>query len=181
MNTAAYFVFALILFAVGAAFVWVGATPAPDDDAAADVFASDPSCAASLRRDVPAGACRTLDATVDGTAKRYHHNFVRVQTHDDYVFLRFSDGTAHEGELDDGDVFVDAVKSGDPARVQQFHGLIVRVMAREVTVETTSAPDATARAKAQEPWAGGILIAAALLCVFFGVKALLRPSQPAQN
>lgn len=180
LNTGAYFVFALILFAVGAGFIWAGRTSTPDDDATAKVFASDPSCAASLSRALPAGQCRTFDAIVLGTELRYH-GIGKTRGHDDYVSMRFSDGTFHDSDLigNDADYFMSAVPSGAPARVQQFRGEIVRIIAAGLTVETMSAPDVTAQADSEEPWAGAALIAVALIFLFFGVRAALRPSQPA--
>jgi hypothetical protein len=182
MNTGAYFVFALILFAVGAGFIWAGRTGAPSDDAAAKVFASDPSCAESLSRDLPAGACRTFDAMVLGTEARYH-GVGKTRGHDSVVSVRLSDGTIYERDLAgrDGDLFVYAVKSGSPARVQEFRGEIVRIVAGGLTVETMSAPDVSAQADSEMPWAGAGLIAVALLFAFFGVRAALRPSQPAPS
>ena len=179
MNTGGYFVFALLLGAVGAGFVWAGQASAPSDNAAAAVFGSDPSCAASLGRDLPTGQCRTFDATVLGTELRYH-GIGRTRAHDDVVSVKLSDGTIHENDLagGDADLFVYAVKSGSLARVQQFRGDIVRILAAGLTAETMSAPDVSAQADSEMPWGGAALIAVALIFVFFGVRAARRSPQP---
>lgn len=182
MNTAGYFVFALILMAIGAGFIWAGQAAAPSDDADAKVFASDPSCAVSLGRDLPTGACQTVDGKVIGAEVRYH-GIGRTRAHDDLVTVQLTDGTIHEEAMygSTGGLFVYAVKAGDPARVQRFHGEIVRILADGLTVEMMSAPDVSATADSQMPWAGAGLIVVGLLFAVFGVREARRAPQPVTN
>jgi hypothetical protein len=171
-----YLVFALIFAAIGIGLIVSGRALSPVDNAAAQVFASDPSCAVSLNTVAGLGNCTVSAATLLGAEVRYH-GFGRTRAKDAYVTVRLADGTIDEAELDgsDGDLFVYSVKSGAPARAQFFHGTLVRVVSGDSLAETVDAPDVSAQADSDMPWVGAALLALASLFVFLGVRALLRP------
>ena len=171
-----YVVFALIFAAAGIGFFVSGRTQAPADSAAAQVFASDASCAAALSTAAPRGNCTVSAAMVLAVEMRYH-GIGRTRAKDAYVTVRLADGTIDEAELDgsDGDLFVYSVQSGAPARAQFFRGTLVRVVSGDSSAETMDAPDVSAQADSEMPWVGAALVALALLFVFLGVRALLRP------
>jgi hypothetical protein len=171
-----YLVFALIFAATGIGFIVSGRALSPPDNADAQVFASDPSCAATLSTTAHPGNCTVSAATVLGAAVRYH-GFARTRAKDYHVTVRLADGTIDDAQLDSsgGDLFVYSVQSGEPARAQFFHGTLVRVVAGDSSAETVDAPDVSAQADSEMPWVGAALVALAALFVFLGLRALLRP------
>ncbi|HEV2643215.1 MAG TPA: hypothetical protein VGT98_10925, partial [Candidatus Elarobacter sp.] len=138
-------VLALLFLAVGIMFIASGLQLAPCDRAAAETFRTDRSCAASLRLDAPPGDCKVVTAQVLVAAMRTG-SFARTRSKTPYVYLRFADGTSQTADLDGsaGRDFVETVKSGTPARAQLFRGTLVRVVSRNSSAETDSAPDISA-------------------------------------
>ena len=118
----------IVFIAIGFMFVTAGQQLRPSDDAAADVFRTDPSCSADLRVPVAPGACAMVDATVLSAEMRVS-GLGKTRVHTPLVSVRFVDGSIHEGELDGGagNFFVYTVRSGARARAQTFRGTLVRV------------------------------------------------------
>ncbi|HWT06864.1 MAG TPA: hypothetical protein VN224_13965 [Xanthomonadales bacterium] len=167
MNGCAMVVVALGLLALGMMFIVSGLQLAPRDRAAAAVFRTDPSCTAPLSADPPPGECTVVVAQVLVAAMRTG-SAGRPPSKTPYVYLRLADGTFQTGDLigSDGRNFVETVNSGAPARAQRFRGKLARVASGNSSAETDSAPDVSAAADSQMPWAGGALIVIAALFAF---------------
>jgi hypothetical protein len=160
----AYVAFPLLLIAFGLAAVSAGRQLAPESNAAAQLFRSDPSCVDDLTARVPAGACKTVAATVL-LAEMHTSGSGKTPARTPFVHLRYADGTFHDAELDGGagEVFVYSVPSGALARAQIFRGDLVRVTSGNSTAETVSAPDVNAETVGELPWVGAAAIVSALL------------------
>jgi hypothetical protein len=164
-----FVVFPIVLIGLGLAFVSAGRQLAPQSNADAAAFRSDPSCAPDLTVRAPRGACTTIDATVVGADVR-QSGTGKTPVRTPFAVLRFADGTFHEVELDagTGEVFVYSVASGARARVQLFRGNVVRITAGTDNAETVAAPDVDAANVGQMPWVGAVAIVAAIL--IFGAR-----------
>ncbi|HEX3466759.1 MAG TPA: hypothetical protein VHT05_01520 [Candidatus Elarobacter sp.] len=162
-------VFIALFLVCGIGMIVAGRQLAPTDSVAAQVFRTDPSCAANLSAVKSRGACTVVNAMVLSAEMQYH-GFSRTRARTPVVALRFADGTFHDGVLvgSDGDFFVDSVKSGAPARAQLFHDTLVRVASSGSMAETSDAPDYSAESDSEMPWVGAVLIGAALL--IFGAR-----------
>jgi hypothetical protein len=160
----AYVAFPIVLVVLGVMFVSAGRALAPDANAAAQVFRSDPSCAADVTARAPQGACKTVAATVLLAEMRLSGNG-KTPVRTPLVHLRYADGTFHDAELDDGggDIFVYSVPSGALARAQLFRGDLVRVTSGSDSAETVDAPDVNAETAGEMPWVGATAIVVALL------------------
>ena len=145
----------------------------PGDAAVADAFRRDASCGTDLASALAAGACRVQDAVID-EATEFHLGSVRRNRDDDVVVLHAGDRVlrVHLSGAN-GPAFVHGVARGMPARVQLFHGTIVRLAANGITAETRAAPDVVASSNGQMPWVGGGIAAVGAV---FGLAAtsLLR-------
>lgn len=141
---------------------------------AAVAFQRDASCGTDLASARAAGACRMQDAVID-EATEFHLGSVRRSRDDDVVVLH-AGGHVLRVHLSGagGPAFVHGVARGTPARVQLFHGNIVRLAANGITAETRAAPDVVASSNGQMPWVGGGIAAVGAV---FGLAAttLLRP------
>jgi hypothetical protein len=171
-----YIFFPIVFIVFGLTFLWAGRQLAPESNAAAQVFRSDPSCTADLTAVVPPGACTTVAATVLLAEMRTRYEGGKTPIRTPLVHLRYADGSFHDAELDGGagEVFVDSVPSGALARAQLFHGDLVRVVSGNDSAETVSAPDVDADTVNSMPWAGAVAIAVALLIFFARVFYLRR-------
>jgi hypothetical protein len=168
-------VLALLFLAVGMMFIASGIQLAPPDRAAAETFRTERSCVTPLRADAPPGACNVVAAQVVFAAMRTG-SFARTRSKTPYVYLRFADGTTQTVDLvgSDGRDFVETVHAGAPARAQLFHGTLVRVASGNSAAETDAAPDISATADSQMPWAGAVLIAVAAAFAFAAVRSARR-------
>jgi hypothetical protein len=171
-----YIVFPILLAALGLTFFWASRQLAPDSNAAAQVFRSDPSCVADLTARVPPGACKTVAATVLLAEVREDFAGGKTPVRTPLVHLQYADGSFHDAELDSGtaDVFVYTVAPGALARAQLFRGKLVRVTSGNSSAETVDAPDVDADNVNSMPWAGGVAIALALLIFAARVLYLRR-------
>jgi hypothetical protein len=165
----AYIVVPIVLVLFGLASLSAGRQLAPESNAAAQVFRTDPSCAPDLTVRVPPGACKTVAATVLLAEMRLSGNG-KTPVRTPLVHLRYADGTFHDAELDggSGEVFVYSVRSGALARAQLFRGDLARVTSGTSTAETVSAPDVNAQTVGELPWVGAAAIVGALL--LFGAR-----------
>lgn len=172
----AYVFFPIVFVVFGLTFLWAGRQLAPQSNAAAQVFRSDPSCTADLTARVPQGACTTVAATVLLAEMRTRYTGGKTPVRTPLVHLRYADGTFHDAELDGGggEVFVYSVRSGALARAQLFRGDLVRVVSGSSSAETVSAPDVDADTVNSMPWAGAVAIVLALLIFFARVYYLRR-------
>ena len=168
-----YVIVAVGLVALGIMFIVFGRQLAPQDNEAARVFRTDPSCTASLSAVAPRGPCSTVDATVLVAATRRGGGMTRTPSYTPYVYVRLADGTTQHDDLDAsaGDVFVYSVHSGARARAQLFRGTLVRVVSGDNSAETESAPDVSLTSDSEMPWVGAVLIALGALFVFGGLRA----------
>ncbi len=91
---------ALGLIALGIGFIVAGRQLAPQDNEAARVFRTDPSCTASLSAVVRPGACTIAIATVLVAATRRGGGMARTPSNTPYVYLRLADGTMQHDDLD---------------------------------------------------------------------------------
>jgi hypothetical protein len=171
-----FIVFPIILIVLGIAMVSAGRQLAPDSNAAAEVFRTDPSCTADLTARVPPGACRTVAATVLLAEMRTSYEGGKTPIRTPMVHLRFADGSFHDAELDGsaGDVFVYSVRPGALARAQLFRGDLVRVTSGNDSAETVSAPSVDAETVNEMPWVGAAAIVIALLIFFLRVYVVRR-------
>jgi hypothetical protein len=176
LNGCACAVFAAAFLAVGIMFIVFGRQLAPRDNAAAQVFRTDPSCTAPLTVAAPPGECTVVAATVLVARMRMSNSMGRTRGRTPYVYLHFADGSAHSDDLvgSDGRDFVESVRSGALARAQLFRGTLVRVTSGRSSAETISAPDYSATTDSQMPWVGAVLIAIAALFGYGGFRATRR-------
>jgi len=167
-----YVIVAVGLIALGIMFIVAGRQLAPQDNEAAQVFRTDPSCTASLTAVVRPGACTIVDATVLVAATRRGGGMTRTPSYTPYVYVRLADGTTQHDDLDGsaGDVFADSVHSGARARAQLFRGTLVRVLSGDDAAETISAPDVSLTSDSEMPWVGAVLIGIAALFVYGGLR-----------
>jgi hypothetical protein len=160
----------LLFVAAGIAVAVTGVRASGADDATARAFRTDPSCGADLSAagGAGAGACRVRDAVIE-SATEFRLGSVRHPHTDDVVVVRVG-AERRRVHLDasNGGVFVHAVASDAPARVQFYRSLLVRVEANGVTAETLAAPDVVASSNAQTPWVGAGIAA---IGAVFGIAA----------
>lgn len=170
-----FIVFPLILVVFGIAMVYAGLQLAPDSNAAAQVFRTDPSCTADLTARVPQGACKTVAATVLLAEMRTTYEGGKMPIRTPMVHLQYADGSFHDAELDPGsDTFVYSVRPGALARAQLFRGDLVRVTSGNDSAETISAPNVDAKDVNEMPWVGAAAIVIALLIFFLRVYVVRR-------
>jgi hypothetical protein len=152
----------------------------PGDAAVADAFRRDAGCGTDLPSGPAAGACRVQDAVID-EATEFHLGSVRRKHDDDVVVLRAGDRVRRRVHLSDADgpAFVHGVARGTPARVQLFHGTIVRLAANGMTAETRAAPDVVASSNGQMPWVGGGIAAAGAVFGLAATSLFRRGGAPA--
>jgi hypothetical protein len=162
------YVICVACIAAGLALAVISLRQQPGDAAVAAAFARDASCGTDLAGPPAAGACRVENATVD-EATEFHLGSVRRRHSDFVVVLRAGAGVrrVHLSGAS-GPAFVHGVARGAPARVQFFHGDVVRIGADGLTAETQAAPDVVASSNGQMPWVGGGI---ALVGAVFGVAA----------
>lgn len=179
LNGCAYVVFAVLAAFFGCGFLLAGSSLGPQDRDAANVFRTDPSCAAAAldaggrTRAVPAGNCTIVGATVVYAVTRVSNNFSRTHAHTPVVEVRYADGSSHQAELDGsaGGIFVDVVHAGAAARVQLYRGTFARIAADGASAETSSAPDVGAKTDTQMLWVGGAMLAFAAFILVMGYRS----------
>lgn len=168
--------FIALFVACGVAMIVAGRELAPSDSVAAQTFRADPSCGSNLAAVTKRGACSVVTATVLVAEMRQHGFGGRTRPQTAFVALRFADGTFHDGQLvgSAGDVFVESVQSGAPARAQLFGTTLVRVASSGITAETADAPDYSADTDSEMPWVGVVLILVALLIFAARLRTVRR-------
>ena len=176
-----YLIMTLGFVVLGILFIVSGFQLRPQDDEAAQVFRTDPSCTATLSAVVRPGACTIVNATILVAAERRGGGMSRTPSYTPYVYVRLADGTTQHDDLDGGagSVFVDFVHSGAPARAQLFRGTLVRVVSGDNSSETISAPDVSLTDDSEMPWVGGGLIVIGALFFYAGLRAGRRAAHPA--
>jgi hypothetical protein len=160
----------VLCIAAGIAVAVTGVRAAGGDDATARAFRTDQSCGADLSaaRGAGAGACRVADAVIE-RATEFRLGSVRHPHTDDVVVVRIgAERRRIYLDASNGGVFVHAVASDAPARVQFYRSKLVRVEANGVTAETQAAPDVVASSNAQTPWVGAGISGVG---VVFGIAA----------
>jgi len=171
----AAFVIAAVLIVVGVLFVGAGRTLGPQDDADAEAFRSDPSCAAGPGARVPAGACRWEPVTIVAVETRTSSP-PKPRSRQPYVTVRRADGTTVEAQLAGaagrayaGDGFADA-----PARALFFRTTLVRLVAASGDAETLRAPHVEAENVRAMTWVGAGALAFGIVIGTLGSLARLR-------